>query len=649
MLTKLGDCPELEQLAQHASCCDDDPVDSAAQSLKAVPNVAALSALPIVGLTTGALVYVNSLKDFYRLDTASVAATDATNFMVVATSGAGRWFRQVLGSAEWATTLTWFIDPAAGNNESSGATVGAPLRTWSELERRLRGQVVIGTQTVTLAAGTFSQADPFTVSWKVRTATFGRGSVNIVGTRTVASTTALTAVTAQAPTGAAGGQDCLVTGVGLGAGQVNRLLRFITAASAFRSIAWGKRNVGAGQIAVSNPWPVDGTTITSVGTTNPIAGDSVQDITLTVGTGVLCSDPELQLVISNVRFTNAAGIAIAAMATPWALGNSGPSKFVDCAFDSATTFDGWQFYNCLFTASANAGSLSFMKKWAVRTCFFAGGANFTATFSDGSGFLDANTAFENCGVLFRRCQITDATLAFFNVSATLIDLQDTAQVECDLVWGKANTGKAINMGDAGGRLYFQPAATPSLNVVTSGAGITGSQSNVSADQATLTYECFRDSGDNLIATQGSFAASLPNAQMCPPVARPSGAALTHFRVVRVDPATGQIVHAQADTAAHATAVVGVMASKTTAAAQAASFVSTGFKVVEFDADPTAGDIAYLDAATAGLAVNAPPAVAGTNQKLRLGRVVHPFGGGTHLAIVELAIETFPVVSNGAAP
>lgn len=627
-------------------------VAAGVSSYLTVATIAALTALNVAALPDGTTVWVRSLKDFFVIRTAA-DATDATNFLVVASSDAARrWFRQCQSSAEWATTLTWFVDPAGGNNENAGATVGAPLRTLSELERRLRGQTVIGNQTVTLAAGTFAQVDPIRVTWNVQTSTFGRGTLTIQGTRTVAASYTLTAVTGQNGAAAAGGQELLVTAVGMGAAEVDQLIRFQTAGGAFRAIGWGKRDVGGGQISVSNPWPVDGAVITSLGTTNPVVGDTAQRITLTTVTGFQCEVQDLQVVLLNLAFVNAAGISIADVATPYFFGSSGPSKMVDCSFASATVFCGWQAYNCRFTGASGAGSLSFMRKWCIRTCFFSGGASFTATFSDGSGFLDANTAFQNCGVLLRRCMITDAQIAFFGTTATLVDLQDTAQIEFDLLWGNTgNTGKAINMGDAGGRMFFQNAAG-SLNLVTTGTGITGSQSNVTSTLAALTYECFRDSGDNLIAAPSGFAATLPNAHMGQPLAIASGAALGLFKIVRIDPATGQAVLAQANNAANASYVLGVMASLTGAAAQAASYVCEGHKVVQFDADPNIavnGAIAYLSAANAGNAVDVPPAAAGTNQKLRLGIIEYVFGGGTGLAVVRLDIETFPVVSNGVAP
>jgi hypothetical protein len=104
-----------------------------------VANIAALSALSIVGLSTGSLAVVQTLSALWYLDTASTATTDGIT--VVATSGAGRWFRGPSMETEVAQAQTaWFIDPVAGNDENTGLTSPTALKTKAERYRRLGGR-----------------------------------------------------------------------------------------------------------------------------------------------------------------------------------------------------------------------------------------------------------------------------------------------------------------------------------------------------------------------------------------------------------------------------------------------------------------------------------------------------------------------------
>lgn len=184
-----------------------------------------------------------------------------------------------------------------------------------------------------------------------------------------------------------------------------------------------------------------------------------------------------------------------------------------------------------------------------------------------------------------------------------------------------------------------------------GAGITAtpgaggsevlSPGAVSATIAQLAQMDFRDNAGNQLVGTGKVC--MGSAVLC---TNNSGGTLPIGSVVRV---TGDsaVTSAQANTAANATSVIGVTAN---AAANGAGVmvVTAGHCLTRFAADPAVPNVAYLDTGTAGQAQVAVPAAAATNQKLRLGTVVDPIGGGTGLAIVGLRPEIVPVLADGAA-
>lgn len=159
--------------------------------------------------------------------------------------------------------------------------------------------------------------------------------------------------------------------------------------------------------------------------------------------------------------------------------------------------------------------------------------------------------------------------------------------------------------------------------------------------AQLAQMDFRDDENNCLIGTGKVC--MGSAVLC---TNGSGGTLPIGSVVRVI-ADSSVTSAQANNAANATSVHGVTAN---AAANGAGVmvVTAGHCLTRFAADPAVPNVAYLDVGTAGQAQVAIPPVAATNQKLRLGTVVDPLGGGTGLAIVGLRPEIVPVLADGAA-
>lgn len=109
-----------------------------ASSTLVVPNIAALQALDSAGYDSGQLVNVQTLRSagYFVLDKNSTATPD--NITIVdALNATGNWLRQENAALSWTYQTTWYVDPAAGNDEGIGDVPGAALRTVAELSRRL--------------------------------------------------------------------------------------------------------------------------------------------------------------------------------------------------------------------------------------------------------------------------------------------------------------------------------------------------------------------------------------------------------------------------------------------------------------------------------------------------------------------------------
>jgi hypothetical protein len=124
-------------------------------------------------------------------------------------------------------------------------------------------------------------------------------------------------------------------------------------------------------------------------------------------------------------------------------------------------------------------------------------------------------------------------------------------------------------------------------------------------------------GNNTMAAAASAAARVGQAFL---VTNKAGGALQPGNVVKSNGTASQITCAQATTSAAASSVVGVMV--TSPANNGNGYmVTAGTPYVLYDGAPTVGGIVYLSPGSSCNATTTVPAVAGSNQKLRLGRAV----------------------------
>lgn len=173
-----------------------------------VPNIAALQALDSAGYPSGQLVNVQTLRSagYFVLDKDSTATPD--NITVVdALNATGNWVREENTALSWTYQTTWYVDPAAGNDEGTGATPATALKTVAELARRLTCVYQNAIYTANLL-GDIPNTDAFVdrrrlVTGATTATTYG-SSIVFQGVRTVVETITTAAGTKQTdPTTAA--------------------------------------------------------------------------------------------------------------------------------------------------------------------------------------------------------------------------------------------------------------------------------------------------------------------------------------------------------------------------------------------------------------------------------------------------------------
>ena len=208
----------------------------------------------------------------------------------------------------------------------------------------------------------------------------------------------------------------------------------------------------------------------------------------------------------------------------------------------------------------------------------------------------------------------------------------------DAVGSTGNTGAGVDLTfSKDGNFVMGNVA---VNTLTGGAGQdvvgVGGVRYVHADYALTDL---RDDGGNHV--QGAAGTIMGTAVVA---TNDAVADIGQYKIVR--PTASGLVQAAIASAAATAIGVGVTQSPMTAAgSQRAMLANGGGTWIQFDAAPTAGNIAYLSTATAGNAQDTVPATAGTNQKLRLGRVLRVSGT---LGFVGWHPESLAVLADGLA-
>lgn len=322
-----------------------------------------------------------------------------------------------------------------------------------------------------------------------------------------------------------------------------------------------------------------------------------------------------------------------------------PSLFMA---SSASRSGRWQILN-IGGGTVNVGSGSYMGAGLLlQNCKGSGGTQNT---------IGGNLIGNGASATTRRLRLIGgfgtASMSLTNADAFVrgVDIQNAGALACievrgvgtnivinDVVGSTGNTGVGIDLSL--NRMAKILLGQLNANTVTGAAG----QDIKGAGPVFYTHADYArtDLTDRFLNHfQGSTSTKIGTVSF---VTNDTTAAIGQYKVVRATGAGSVVRAAQANTAANAAGVVGVSQSAFTAApVQSAMIVTDGPTWVQFDSAPTVGAIAYLSTATAGNAQVAAPAATGTNQKLRLGRILAVSGT---LGLVELTRQTLPIAANG---
>ena len=159
--------------------------DAVAVAAFTVANAAALVA---VSAGDGAFRYVQTYRDVWRLDKSGTTRTVVTHQVIQSTvNAAWYWIRLNLPEPFWQAQTNWYIDPAGtastpGDDEASGLTSGAPIKSIAEWRRRIRGSVYQGVIVINALSGSTVLDDGLLTGF---TTLGSAANVCILGTTTV--------------------------------------------------------------------------------------------------------------------------------------------------------------------------------------------------------------------------------------------------------------------------------------------------------------------------------------------------------------------------------------------------------------------------------------------------------------------------------
>jgi hypothetical protein len=207
-------------------------------SLLAVPKIADLTALDTTLIDDGGGVVVKSVFDLWLLDKTKPLAPDGIT-IAASDDGLGYWFRKCLEDVKWRMQPVWHINPVTGDDENSGATALAPLKSFDEWARRVGNSPLLVSQTI------YFDAD-YTGDCDIRCTTPEGVTLTLEGTRTVLWQSRITGVQDYAPAANQDGRiaDAVVPVSWTASGLVNWLLEILDGAG-LRSAGWVVRDLAA--------------------------------------------------------------------------------------------------------------------------------------------------------------------------------------------------------------------------------------------------------------------------------------------------------------------------------------------------------------------------------------------------------------------
>lgn len=433
-----------------------------------VSNLAALALVDAGQLPTGAVKRVNSLRTNFILDKASVLAPDTIT--VIAAVGGGRWIRQAPDGADrvWLEQAEWYIDPAVGNDESSG-NVAAPLKTWAEFARRTGYDAgeVLAASTVVNVQGSIPGTDPITVDVSVP-----RGKYFVLqGARTTVVDGVVLAYNANLATN----QEPQLSIAGFNAlGNEGLLIRFPDAFGVgVDGWSWVEKNLGngpGGLFRITHPITVDLNAWPPFVTILP--GDSVQIVSL---------------LMAPLEKVSARGEYTFGDAFPPVLVRDlhVPTQGEVFGYNALSTHDSPGYANLQFW-NARIGDIIQVNSPAYNNCFSTGLSRFLGAASVQGGYYNLSSLLQDNFYYwtvphFQKLSVSaghlvvDDGMGLFGSTATTVSINYGGSIiakrSYSYIFGNVgNNAQGFNVTESGtviyasGTLVFAGPATPSVGI-----------------------------------------------------------------------------------------------------------------------------------------------------------------------------------------
>ena len=473
-----------------------------------VANLTALAAYSDVPFSEGAIAYVQSVQDYFRLGSLTTASPMV---IVTANSGTKSWYRLEIRSLSWEKQASWEINPQTGSDESSGSP-GSPIQTWAEFTRRVRK--VYQATTVTIKnnisewlVGRFEQGSS-TASLIVR----GDPTATSLGsTTTFTDPTFGTASPWVAPT-----QGKVTVGGGFNSGHLGRILRStVSGASSYAPVLSLSTTT-----ANTSWWCTADSTFTA-----PSTNTLVEILTLVTAPTVQIQSDGFLVRVELLQFTNTTVEGtpyVSTLLADEAVGETvSPAVytsywgFLACIFQgnvSSGPGDGTYYLACLLTSSTptvaarinpQGGSINFRGGGARRNLvnwWNPGRTTFTGFIQDGGSlqFGSSNTAAPIT------CEVLSPTypIGIFNSPANGLTLRGHSVImRVSNIFGTGNTTYGLLAEYGATFSVFAGGITPT---------ITGNTSDLSLNSGTSmytppSYGRWTYNGTNVIADSISYA------------------------------------------------------------------------------------------------------------------------------------------------
>lgn len=625
-------------------------------------NVADMAAFDTTGLADGLVGFVRTLRRKFFYSRTSTLPNDPVNFTAVTATGGGAWIDSGDAHDSWqfenvvASTATWHVDAVNGNNENIGSAA-APIKTFHELNTRFHGLVIHFFETWDIFVDQNGlDTDPCILQDVAHATTAQLGNIRVRGdsSRTVATSGTVTAVT---NLDAASNQFCLVTLNANVDAHVGKYIRFLNGAT-FRTAAWIAKSLGGNQYLISSPINENGLTNPfPTAIVNPVTNDNFEIYDLkTIADLILhCPQWETRAQIVNLRVTNPGGGGFTRNYTDYMW-----TQYLGSYIDGAMYGTGkelQEFFNCRIDAWGRSYVLQQGTYQIGGGLLTRSSTGFNDQFVDPAEpaagvrarlFMFFYPVFQNVGLIVSAGEIENpfvagAAPAFLDCAAdisTLITFSEFCAIYMDLIWGTGNSAVAgLSLATEARHNRIMLTATPIVDA--------GAPEIVMRDIAGNAINCsFTDIGvNNLIDERGNEIIGPVGRTVASAVAavNAAGATVAAGDVVKSTNAAGDFTRAQADTAGNAAGVLGVVLNTSVNGARAL-IAAAGSPRANYDGAVTAAAIAYLSPGTAGKLTTTVPAMAATNQKLRMGRVGNVSGTTARTAWHP---ENLPVTADGS--